>query len=230
MREFGFADAAITGGSADAGIDVQSRRAIAQVKWQGAVTSRPDVQRLYGARGAVDNREMLFFSASGYSSHAVEYADECEIALFIYDPVGEVYAVNAIAEDYIVIARDRSNSPTRTVQIGQAKSPIAPSGSSGSSASLTLGGTPMGAEAKRRLEVRRTQEQAALKEQEERAEGCLRVGCGATLVGGFGIGLLVAARRLLGDSDVWATGWALAIIVICIALSFLVIKLVNSKR
>lgn len=228
MRDFGFADAEITGGSADAGIDVHSRRAIAQVKWQGAVTSRPDLQRLYGARGAVDTREMLFFSASGYSSHAVEYADECGISLFTYDPLGEVSAVNPIAEEHISIARDRRNAPNRTVQISQPKRPIAPLGSD-SITPLTLGGTPISAEARRRIEARRAQEQAATKRQEEEAEGCLRVGCGATLVVVFGIGLFVAGRRLIGTNDAGAIGWALAIIIVCVISIILGIKLMKSK-
>lgn len=231
MREFGFADAEITGGSADAGIDVQSRRAIAQVKWQGAVTSRPDLQRLYGARGAVDNRALLFFSASGYSGHAVEYADQCGISLFTYDPLGKVSAVNSSAEDYISIAQDRRSALMRTVQISQPKRPLAPRGSAGSSVPLTLGGNPRSAEAQRKLEARRSQEQAALKKkQDEDAEGCLRVGCGTTLVVGFGIGLFVAGRRLLDANDAGAVGWALAIIFVCAALIFSGVRLIRPKK
>ncbi|WP_411157656.1 restriction endonuclease [Nocardia puris] len=47
MREMGFADAAVTAGGADGGVDVRASRAIAQVKWRGGMVSRPEVQKLF---------------------------------------------------------------------------------------------------------------------------------------------------------------------------------------
>lgn len=230
MREFGFDDAETTGGSADAGIDVQSSRAIAQVKWQGAVTSRPDLQRLYGARGAVDNRALLFFSASGYSRHAVEYADLCEISLFVYDPLGKVSAANSYAQDHIAAALHRLSAPTRTIQLGQSKRPLLLSGSTDSGGPLSLGGTPRSAEAQRRLEARRLKEAALRRKQDEGAEGCLRLGCGASLVLGFGIGLFIAGRRILETEDGGIAGWDVAIIFFYAALVFAGIRLMRPKK
>lgn len=96
MRSWGYEDAVATTGGADGGIDVRSSRALAQVKWKGGVTGRPDVQNLYGARGNGTQR-LFFFSASGYSDQAVAYADDVGIGLFTYDPSGVVEAVNSVA-------------------------------------------------------------------------------------------------------------------------------------
>jgi hypothetical protein len=97
MRSWGFIDATSTTGGSDGGIDVRSRTALAQVKWRGGVAGRPDLQRLYGARGTDTGKQLLFFSASGYSKQAVDYANQVGIGLFTYDPTGEVTAVNAAA-------------------------------------------------------------------------------------------------------------------------------------
>ena len=94
MREWGFTDAVATTGGADGGIDVRSSRALAQVKWRGGLAGRPDLQKLYGARGADTSKALLFFAASGYSKAALDYAKDVGMSLYIYDPVGTVTAVN----------------------------------------------------------------------------------------------------------------------------------------
>ncbi|SPZ40382.1 Uncharacterised protein [Rhodococcus wratislaviensis] len=43
------------------------------------------------------SKQLLFFSASGYSRHAIEYANEHGICLFSYDLFGNVAAVNPSA-------------------------------------------------------------------------------------------------------------------------------------
>lgn len=87
MRELGFADAQVTIGGADGGIDVHSSAALAQVKWRGGMVGRPELQALFGARGSDFSKQLLFFAASDYSQHAVDYADHSRIALFVYDPI-----------------------------------------------------------------------------------------------------------------------------------------------
>lgn len=87
MRSMGFADAQETPVGPDGGVDVRSRRAIAQVKFRGAQTGRADVQRLVGARGR-EVLDLFFFTIAGYSARAVEYATEMDVALFTYDPTG----------------------------------------------------------------------------------------------------------------------------------------------
>lgn len=100
MRSWGFTDAVATTGGSDGGIDVRSSRALAQVKWKGGVTGRPDVQNLYGARGA-GTEQLLFFSASGYSDQAIAYADQLGIMLMTYDPLGAVEGVNPAARRFL---------------------------------------------------------------------------------------------------------------------------------
>ncbi|NHP14454.1 restriction endonuclease [Rhodococcus sp. IC4_135] len=97
MRKMGFNDARAHPGGPDGGIDVLSSRAIAQVKMHRSQVGRPDLQRLYGARGRDLRRSMLFFSLSGYSSHAVKYAADVEIALFTFDSKGAVQPYNSAA-------------------------------------------------------------------------------------------------------------------------------------
>ena len=100
MRSWGFADAVATTGGSDGGIDVHSSRALAQVKWKGGVTGRPDVQNLYGARGT-GSHQLFFFSASGYSDQAVQYADQVDVCLMTYDPLGAVEPANAAARRFL---------------------------------------------------------------------------------------------------------------------------------
>ena len=88
MRAMGFPDARETPVGPDGGVDVRSQGAIAQVKFRGAQTGRSDLQRLVGARGRDQHLALFFFSASGYSSRAIEYAADMDVALFTYDPTG----------------------------------------------------------------------------------------------------------------------------------------------
>ncbi|MFC4374066.1 HipA domain-containing protein [Nocardia halotolerans] len=103
MRAMGFRDAEVTPNGADGGVDVRTASALAQVKWRGAVVSRSDVQKLVGARGDDVGKHLLFFTASGYSAYAVEYADRHRIALFIYEPHGEISVKNATAADFVSV-------------------------------------------------------------------------------------------------------------------------------
>ncbi len=97
MRSMGFPDATVTAAGADGGIDVHAANAVAQVKLHGKPTGRPDLQRLYGARGGNHSKAMLFFTLAGYSAAAVEYADQVEMALFTYSLDGTIRASNSAA-------------------------------------------------------------------------------------------------------------------------------------
>ncbi|AMY56480.1 restriction endonuclease [Rhodococcoides fascians] len=101
MKSLGFTDATVTPIGPDAGIDVTSRAALAQVKWKGGAAGRPDLQRLYGASAGQHHKTMLFYSASGYSKSAVEYADRFKIALFDYDPHGTAEPQNSVAANLV---------------------------------------------------------------------------------------------------------------------------------
>lgn len=78
-------DAIATPGSGDSGIDVVCRQAVAQVKWHTNSVGRPDVQRLVGAGADHPGVALAFFSRSGYSQGAIEYADRHNVSLFSYD-------------------------------------------------------------------------------------------------------------------------------------------------
>jgi hypothetical protein len=94
MRWMGYDDAEVTGPGADGGVDVTSRRSVAQVKTETLPVGRPALQRLHGVAMA-DGKEGLFFSLSGYTSQAVEWADLAGMPLFRFDLQGEPQAANA---------------------------------------------------------------------------------------------------------------------------------------
>ena len=87
-------------------IDVRSSRGLAQVKWKSGATRLPDVQNLVGAHGTGSD-ELVFFSASGCSTQALDYADEVGVALFTYDPAGAAEAANPEAKRMLERARPR---------------------------------------------------------------------------------------------------------------------------
>lgn len=115
MRAMGFEDARVTNAGSDGGIDVRSKHALAQVKWQGAQVGRPAVQQLYGARGSRHDVQLFFFAATGYSQHAIQYADECEIRLFTFDPLGVTSPANRAARQFLQ-AKQREEQERRAAE------------------------------------------------------------------------------------------------------------------
>ncbi|MEU9802225.1 restriction endonuclease [Streptomyces sp. NPDC051000] len=105
MRHWGYLDATARPGGSDGGVDVRSARALGQVKYQAAAVGRPELQRLFGARGQRLDRQLFFFTGSGYTTTAVTYALENDIALFVYGLDGSMAAVNAPAHRIINAAR-----------------------------------------------------------------------------------------------------------------------------
>jgi|GEM_PF-5607959 Restriction endonuclease. len=81
MRRAGFADARKTDRGADGGFDVISSAALAQVKAHMKPVGRPAVQNLVGAAHG-DSRKLLFFALQGYTSAALQYARNSDVALF----------------------------------------------------------------------------------------------------------------------------------------------------
>lgn len=96
MRYFGFGDAEVTPVGADEGIDVDSTRAVAQVKAYMVPVGRPDVQNLAGV-AAAEGKIGIFFALNGYTPQAIQWADKANIALFSFDLQGEPEAVNKAA-------------------------------------------------------------------------------------------------------------------------------------
>ncbi|NHE67795.1 restriction endonuclease [Rhodococcus sp. D-46] len=101
MKSWDYLDAVATTGGADGGIDVSSKRALAQFKWKGAAASRPEMQQLFGSRGTDTSKELFFFAASRYTKDAVTYADQVGMRLFVYDPVGAMTPANSHAQAFV---------------------------------------------------------------------------------------------------------------------------------
>lgn len=107
MKGLGFADVRRTASGADSGIDLESRGAVAQLKyWPSQKVGRPVAQQLCGAAG--HKRALLFaFGAKPYSNHAMEWASEHGVALFAFDLCGVVVPVTQYARNlYGGTARD----------------------------------------------------------------------------------------------------------------------------
>ncbi|MFF0836722.1 MULTISPECIES: restriction endonuclease [unclassified Streptomyces] len=90
LRALGIADAEVTPARGDAGIDVRSEIAIAQVKHQRTPVGRPALQNLVGAAGPAHRGEIkplrFFYSTSGYAKPAVEYARCNDVILYVINP------------------------------------------------------------------------------------------------------------------------------------------------
>lgn len=97
MRHWGYADAVARPGGPDAGIDIRARGALGQVKYQAAQVGRPELQRFVGARPKGSTAQLIFFTGSGYTTTALAYAQEWDIALFRYRLDGTMTPANDTA-------------------------------------------------------------------------------------------------------------------------------------
>ncbi len=100
LKHFGFHDAALTKDGPDGGIDVVSSDMVAQVKFKGNPSTRPDLQQLYGI-ASHEQKLAIFFSLGGYTSGAVEFAESADIALFEFDFQGVPTPVSNKARDLV---------------------------------------------------------------------------------------------------------------------------------
>jgi hypothetical protein len=97
MRYFGFFDAELTASGPDAGVDVRSSEAVAQVKAHMVPIGRPDLQRLHGI--AVSEKKIaVFFSLMHYTAQAIAWGNSVGMALFRFNHAGEPEPVNSAAE------------------------------------------------------------------------------------------------------------------------------------
>lgn len=96
MQRLGFDDATMTPPGADGGLDVRATDAVAQVKHYATPIGAPVIQQLRGA--AHGQGAALFYSLSGYTKAAVEYANHAAVALFTYDEYGMVQPLNHAAQ------------------------------------------------------------------------------------------------------------------------------------
>ncbi|MGY1826242.1 restriction endonuclease [Blastococcus sp. SYSU DS0541] len=113
MRDLGFVDADVTPPGSDGGIDVVSSGAVAQVKFSSGQIARPVLQSLVGAAAyAHPNAWLFFFAWKGYSSQALEFAEQADIALFQYELDGRVEPVSTAAHEICRAARDIDETTT----------------------------------------------------------------------------------------------------------------------
>jgi len=93
MRSLGFDDARLTPPGADAGIDVDSRRGVCQVKHWTNQVGRREMQQLAGAAAG---RQAVFLAAR-YTNQAIAWASSSGVALFTFDGTTSVRTLNAPA-------------------------------------------------------------------------------------------------------------------------------------
>jgi len=91
MRRLGYSDAQRTNAGADGGVDVESARAVAQVKDQSSPVGRQLIQQLYGV--AHSRNKKAYFFARKYASKAVEWARENNVKLYQFNRAGVVTEV-----------------------------------------------------------------------------------------------------------------------------------------
>ena len=89
MRRNGYRDAALTQPGIDGGIDVTSKKAIAQVKHHAKPVGLAEMQRLSGIAQST-GRKALFFSTAGYTPRAKEWARNHGIEMYRLPVVARV--------------------------------------------------------------------------------------------------------------------------------------------
>ena len=88
MKYWGIEDAQKTPKGSDGGIDVYSSSFVAQVKFfANRKVERPDVQNLYGVAQSMNAGSIFFSYASGYTTEALEWAEEQGMACFSFDEI-----------------------------------------------------------------------------------------------------------------------------------------------
>lgn len=83
MAWLGATGADVSQATRDGGADVVADHFIAEVKHR-AVPSSPDLVRQIFGVATVEEKKALFFSLSGYTADAVQFADRAGVALFVY--------------------------------------------------------------------------------------------------------------------------------------------------
>lgn len=98
MRYLGFHDASTTPGGADGGVDVRAGAAVAQVKMEGVATGRPVIQALFGV-ASHEQKVALVFSLAGYTTQAIEWADQAGVGCFEFALDGTITPRSEVAHD-----------------------------------------------------------------------------------------------------------------------------------
>lgn len=99
MRRHGFRDATVMTGGVDTGVHVIASRAVAQVRTSLTPVGPEDLSRLVRDSRAMSGCHRIFFSLSGYSEEAMDYAEEHGIALLVAGRNGSIVPANAWGEN-----------------------------------------------------------------------------------------------------------------------------------
>lgn len=120
----GMQGARTTGAGNDKGIDVVSDHGVAQVKHMGVPSGAPIVQSALGAgHGKV---AVLFFSLSGFTRQAEDFAEQSGVALFTYDIYGEVRAGNDYARTLVSRGGNERKSTVDEVRLDELREKARP--------------------------------------------------------------------------------------------------------
>lgn len=101
-----------TTAGADEGLDLLGPDACGQVKHHLRPVGRPALQQLVGAAAGHEGHK-LFFALAGYTPAALTYANAQGVALFRYNTVGLVEAVNTVAREVVAQSAGASQAQVR---------------------------------------------------------------------------------------------------------------------
>ena len=100
LKNWGVSNVRLTPSGADGGVDVRGNNVVGQVKDHWQPTGRADIQRLHGI-AALEGADAVFFSFSGFTDHAVTWANVAGVALFRLSGLSAT-AVNSVAHEWRV--------------------------------------------------------------------------------------------------------------------------------
>lgn len=87
MRFLGSIEVQLTARGPDGGLDVISLNEVAQVKLHGRPVTIQPIRELFGLASSA-NKIGYFFTSTGYTSTAIDFAETHGVYLFVADPVG----------------------------------------------------------------------------------------------------------------------------------------------
>lgn len=100
MEALGYSSVQKTPYRDDGGADVTSREAVALVHMKGVATGRPVLQGIFGI-ASLEGKKALAFSLAGYTTQALEWAEQADMALFEFALDGSLEAASSIGRDLL---------------------------------------------------------------------------------------------------------------------------------
>lgn len=88
MRSMGAQNVRLTKKGADGGVDIESDRHVAQVKFHAKPIAVQPIREIFGV-AAAQSKRAVFFTSAGYTPAAIDFAEKNLILLFVCDPLTE---------------------------------------------------------------------------------------------------------------------------------------------